>query len=335
MADGNWEEFYQRTQATRIRAAELCQHTRSLLMQQQDLLVTACEELYNALDNLEAAEEELHQKNEELTAAYEIAELKRQYYHGVFEYTSDAYLVTDTVGVIRQANRIAAKLLNLKQPFLVGKPLVAFFDKKDRPTFRSKLSQLHRLDQVQETWEVNLLPRKSEPLDVAVTMNVIRNQLDVPVALCWVVRDIRKRKQAQTALRLLCAGLQANEPIVITSGKLDEPGPEITFVNQAFTQMTGYTMQEIVGKSPRILQGDKTDRLVLARLRHNLLQGQLFHGELINYRKDNTEYHVEVWCIPISDNNGKVANFISRQRNITPTPGSGYLDSAQSPSANP
>lgn len=106
-----------------------------------------------------------------------------------------------------------------------------------------------------------------------------------------------------------------SEPIVITSAELNEPGPNFVFVNPAFRKMTGYTMEEISGKTPHILQGLNTARLVLNQLRQNLLQGQIFQGETINYRKDGSEYKVEM-CCPIGNECGEIMHFISTQRQI-------------------
>src|SRR4051794_689244 len=67
-------------------------------------------------------------------------------------------------------------------------------------------------------------------------------------------------------LPLFKAALQGiGEAIVITSPQLDQPGPVIEYVNPAFTRMTGYSAEEVIGKTPRILQGPLTDRAVLSR----------------------------------------------------------------------
>ena len=68
-----------------------------------------------------------------------------------------------------------------------------------------------------------------------------------------------------------------------------EPGYPVVYANDAFAEITGYGSEEIVGQSPAILQGPKTDRAVLARLNQALSEGKLFHGEAINYRKDGFE----------------------------------------------
>jgi PAS domain S-box-containing protein len=133
-----------------------------------------------------------------------------------------------------------------------------------------------------------------------------------------LMQDIAERKKAEETLRLLnSAVLQAKESIVITDAQLDLPGPTIIFVNPAFTQMTGYPAQEAIGKTPRMLQGPRTDKALLRRLRHCLERGEVFEGEAIQYRKDGTEYHQEWQVAPLQDADGKVTHYVAIQRDIT------------------
>jgi PAS domain S-box-containing protein len=133
-----------------------------------------------------------------------------------------------------------------------------------------------------------------------------------------IARDITGRKKAEESLRLLGSAVeQSKESIVITEAELDLPGPKIIFVNPAFTAMTGYTAEEAIGKTPRILQGPRTDKAVLSRLRQNLQQGEPFTGEAINYRKDGTEYVQEWQIAPLRNDSGKITHFVSVQRDIT------------------
>ena len=110
---------------------------------------------------------------------------------------------------------------------------------------------------------------------------------------------------------------QAKEAVLITSARLDPPGPQILFVNPAFSEMTGYSQEEVLGKTPRILQGPKSDRAMLQRLREALGRGEPFSGETINYRKDGGEYYVEWDITPIRNSNGQIHHFLSIQRNVT------------------
>ncbi|HEX6175961.1 MAG TPA: sigma 54-interacting transcriptional regulator [Candidatus Binatia bacterium] len=110
---------------------------------------------------------------------------------------------------------------------------------------------------------------------------------------------------------------QAKEAVLITSARLDPPGPQIVFINPAFSEMTGYSEEEVLDKTPRILQGPKSDRAMLQRLREALGRGQPFSGETVNYRKDGAEYYVEWDITPIRDSAGQIKYFLSIQRNVT------------------
>jgi PAS domain S-box-containing protein len=106
--------------------------------------------------------------------------------------------------------------------------------------------------------------------------------------------------------------------IVITDEKLEGPDhPKILYVNRAFEQITGYSKEEVIGKTPRILQGEKTDRKVLDRLKETLEKGEFFEGSTINYKKDGTPYHVEWNITPIKNKNGETINYFCVQKDIT------------------
>ncbi len=112
-----------------------------------------------------------------------------------------------------------------------------------------------------------------------------------PSILLGICEDITERLKAEEKLRDYEAVIKySDDAILITTPELDEPGPKILYVNEAFTKMTGYTYEESVGKTPRILQGQNTSRLDLDELKDTLSHDQPFTGELINYHKNGTEY---------------------------------------------
>ncbi|WP_426220622.1 HWE histidine kinase domain-containing protein [Methylobacterium sp. NFXW15] len=119
-------------------------------------------------------------------------------------------------------------------------------------------------------------------------------------------------------LRLLQAAVEATgEAILITTADLDEPGPIIVYANPAFTRLTGYDAREVVGRSPRFLQGEGTDRAALDRTRASLMAGEPFQGEALNYRKDGSTYMVEWLITPVRDGGGRITNWVSAQRDVT------------------
>lgn len=138
--------------------------------------------------------------------------------------------------------------------------------------------------------------------------------------ICATARDITSVEQTEERLRLLeLAVVYTNDAIIITEAEpIEEPlGPKIVYVNSAFTRMTGYSLEEVVGKTPRILQGSLTSRSDLNKIRMALQQKEPIKTELLNYRNDRSQFWVELSIVPLADSSGQISHFVSIQRDIT------------------
>lgn len=103
----------------------------------------------------------------------------------------------------------------------------------------------------------------------------------------------------------------------ITDANLDLPGPTIIFVNDAYCDLMNSTREEVMGKTPRIMQGALTDRAVLDRLKATLRAGETFEGETVNYRSDGRPF-INKWRIdPIRDDTGTITHFAAAQQDVT------------------
>ncbi len=103
-------------------------------------------------------------------------------------------------------------------------------------------------------------------------------------------------------------------PQSIMIGDLDR---HIIFVNRAFEKLTGYAKPEVLGRTPKILRGEGTDKATMRLIRKHLDQGLAFHGEILNYRKDGSTFWNELSIFPVHDENGKLAYFFGAQKDIT------------------
>jgi PAS domain S-box-containing protein len=223
----------------------------------------------------------------------------------------------DTNNRILRLNKQAAEIAGKSVEEVEGKSTIAIhpqeaarFYADDLEVIRSGLPKLGiveamRNSEGKELWvQTDKVPYRDEDGNV--------------IGIVVVAQDITGRRRAEESLRLLGSAVQqSKESIVVTDAELDLPGPRILFVNPAFTNMTGYTADEALGKTPRILQGPRTDRAVLRRLRQSLACGEPFLGEIINYRKDGTEFYLEWQVTPIRDANGATTHFVAIQRDIT------------------
>lgn len=116
---------------------------------------------------------------------------------------------------------------------------------------------------------------------------------------------------------LLKAIENTKEMVVVTDAPDNIGDEEIIFVNKAFERITQYSKDEVLGKSPSLLQGPKTEREVINDLVATLERGERWEGEAFNYKKDGTPYRVS-WSIdPIQNDRGKTTHYVSVQRDMT------------------
>jgi PAS domain S-box-containing protein len=147
---------------------------------------------------------------------------------------------------------------------------------------------------------------------------LVRDAMGNPLRLEGIIQDITYRMEQEQHLRLLESAItHAKDVIMITDSDLDEPGPRILFVNEAFTEMTGYTAEEAIGRSPRFLQGPDTDTEELRRVREMLTAREDCQVELLNYHRDGTAYWVELSMVPVTNAQGECTHFISIERDVT------------------
>ncbi len=112
--------------------------------------------------------------------------------------------------------------------------------------------------------------------------------------------------------------VHARDSIIITEAEpVDLPGPRILYCNKAFTDTTGYSSDEVIGQTPRILQGPGTSPEARAKLRAAFAKWEPIELELMNYRKDGTEFWVELSIVPVANDKGWYTHWVSVQRDIT------------------
>jgi PAS domain S-box-containing protein len=132
----------------------------------------------------------------ELLASRDAIDRERQKYFELFEFAPDACFLTDSHGIIREANLAASQLLGVPAQFLAGKTLPGFFDEPARKAYRRQLARLRGSERSDDR-EVQLRPRNGPPADVSVSIARMTARDESPGDYRWVVRDISKRKQAE------------------------------------------------------------------------------------------------------------------------------------------
>jgi PAS domain S-box-containing protein len=123
----------------------------------------------------------------------------------------------------------------------------------------------------------------------------------------------REKRQVEDRLRLQDMAVRsAANAIVIT----DREG-RITAVNPAFTRLTGYSAQEAIGESPRLLKSGQHDQAFYRNLWETILSGRVWSGEVVNRRKDGSLYIEEQTITPVRDERGAISHFIAIKQDVT------------------
>lgn len=157
-------------------------------------------------------------------------------------------------------------------------------------------------------------------LSCAVLLQKLEKSLDAQRAVTESLKEGQERlRLANEELRLTAAAVERlNDLVLITEAKpISLDGPRIVFVNDAFVRRTGYSREEVLGKTPRILQGPNTQRSELKRIRSALEKWEPVRTELINYTKGGEEFWVEADIVPIADDAGVFTHWVAVERDIT------------------
>ncbi|WMN12078.1 PAS domain S-box protein [Marivirga salinae] len=148
---------------------------------------------------------------------------------------------------------------------------------------------------------------------------LIKNEKGKPIAFEGTVQDVTQSKNEEQRLKLLESVVtNTNDAILITEAEpLDEPGPRIIYVNEAFTKMTGYSAEEVIGKTPRILQGPDSDKKELARLGKALRNWKSCEVTTLNYKKNGEEFWINFTISPVANENGWYTHWVAIERDVT------------------
>ncbi len=251
----------------------------------------------------------------------------------VFESAPDAYLLLAPDPprfTMVAANRAHLRATMTRRDEVVGHPLFDVFpDNPADPGATGVRNLRASLEEVMRTGKPHRMALQKH--DIRTPEGVFEERywdpLNAPVfdergtLICIIhrVEDVTEQVQAGSRLRVLESVVTtANDAVMVTEpAPLEGPGPRIVYVNEAFTRMTGYAQDEVIGETTELLVGPETDRSTIRRIRASLERREPVCAELLNYRRDGTPFWVEVSIAPVLDESGTVVQWTSVQRDIT------------------
>ena len=186
----------------------------------------------------------------------------------------------------------------------------------------SEIAPLLNMEKWKQLWQ-DLKVRGSKCLETTnrskqgrffpVEVNATYLQFDGEEFVFAFVRDITERKKAEDRLRKLSRAVEQSPAIVVIT---DTQGT-IEYVNSKFTQVTGYTAEEAIGRNPRILNSGIQSAAVYRELWGTVLGGGEWRGEFGNKKKNGEIYWESACIVPISDSSGAITHFLALKEDIT------------------
>jgi diguanylate cyclase (GGDEF)-like protein/PAS domain S-box-containing protein len=242
------------------------------------------------------------------------AEETRQKLAAIVEFSQDAIIGKNIDGVITSWNKAAEKMYGYASTEVIGRDLSFLLSAEKQPELRVIMERVKTGLPV-EQFQTQRLTKAGSVLDVSLSISPVRDANGQVTGASAIARDITAEHLAAEQIKLQSAALEAAANAVMIT---DSHG-SIMWVNDAFTTMTGYTKEEVLGKTPRLFKSDKQPDRYYAELWSTISSGKVWRGEIVNRRKDGTAYTEEMTITPVIRDSSNPANryFIAIKQNIT------------------
>jgi len=228
--------------------------------------------------------------------------------------TIDGILVVDPAGHRLLQNRRMDEIFNMP-PELIDQddvwPAIEYATKlmKDGAAFQARLRYLQSNPEEAALDEIELrsgtsIDRYSAP---------VKDRSGKHYGRIFIFRDMTQRKRSEAKLRQLSTAVEQSPVAVV----ITDTSGNMTYVNRKFTEGTGYTLEEAIGKNPRILNTGHSPREVYAELWDTILQGREWHGEFCNKKKNGEIFWEAATITPIFDEKNNITHFLAVKEDIT------------------
>ncbi|HKE90050.1 MAG TPA: response regulator [Gemmatimonadales bacterium] len=210
-------------------------------------------------------------------------------------------------------NQATARLFGVTPEEVVGRGAEALFP-ADVARFVQESDVRVLREGVSMTFE-ETLPTQLGPRRFLVSKAPRRDAQGTIIGLVGVARDITDLKRADETIRRLSTAVgQSPAAVIIT-----DPTGSIVYVNRKFTEITGYSSDEVVGKNPRLLKSGLTSGEQYRQLWSTIQSGATWRGEYRNRRKNGELYWASATIAPVKDESGTITNFVAIQEDVTET----------------
>lgn len=249
----------------------------------------------------------------ELKKSKEVIAESEEKYRAIVENTSEWIWELDKRGIITYSNSVVEQILGYSNDDIIGENNFSLIQKIDRSrilqVFLKKVEQKKGWKNLELRW----IHKDGGCRHLESSAVPILDKEGVFKGFRGINRDITERKQKDAENKKLSTVVeQSANTIIITDVK-----GKIEYVNPRFTEVLGYTAEEVIGKSPRILKSGKHPKEFYTQLWGTIKSGEIWKGEFQNKSKNGNLFWEQATITPIKNDEGKIINFLSIREDIT------------------
>lgn len=218
---------------------------------------------------------------------------------------------TDENDVICDVNAQWLQETGYSRDQVVGRNIYAFMTPESAERYMEIQPRLQREGSVRDV-PYQFIMKSGTVMDVLVNAEITLAPSGQLISLS-VVRNVTEQRQAERRLRLQSAALESAANAIVITNRFGR----ISWVNPAFTRLTGYTLDEAAGQTMRLLKSGQHAAAFYKQMWDTILAGQVWHGELVNRRQDGSLYVEEQTITPVRGERGEISHFVCIKQDIT------------------
>ncbi len=261
------------------------------------------------LHELQVHQIELEMQNEELQRIQIALEESRARYVDLYEFSPVGYLTLSRHGTITEINLSGANMLGLERKKIMARRFSHFLAPEDGGRWFLHFSKALKDSALQRC---ELLMRRSDDTKFVARLDCLPIQNGGVSSLRIAFSDITELKHAEGELRIAAITFETQNGIMVT-----DSNTVILRVNHAFTRLTGYSADEVVGKTPALLKSGRQDKAFYQRMWLELKRKGYWQGEIWNKRKNGKIYAEWLSISAVMTPDGEVTNFVGSFSDIT------------------
>jgi len=237
--------------------------------------------------------------------------VSRDYVDSIFDSLGEMLLVTDHQGHILTANPAALNTLGYSEQELIGRAINDLLS-KDNVLLDDREKKLLKKGDVKSI-EVKFVDKNGQKIPVLVSTSLLQGSSDKQQKIVHTARDMTEQKKAARELRLAAKVMDTVSNAIMVS----DVNGNIQLINPAFSRITGYQPEEVIGNNPRILQSGRQSPEFYKEMWKGILEEGYWEGEIWNRRKNGAIYPEWLIITTIKDENNEITHYVSTFLDIT------------------